>query len=182
MEKHVDSVAQSHKPSAMSNASARLATSPWYFIRPNGTDKDASWARIHHSTVFRNGRLMRHPRRRGASRPGRPIRVSQTRLDFKVSRLACTPGIRETGSGGERGAAYTTMSATGRACALRSDDSDARNSLGARETDRQHPQPAHVSQWRRSHKDQGVPRLSAHRPTLRDRFRPALNPFLKSFE
>src|SRR4051812_20029050 len=53
--KHVDSVAQSHKPSAMSNASARLAASPRYNIRPNGTEKDASWARIHHSTVSRTG-------------------------------------------------------------------------------------------------------------------------------
>ena len=34
--------------------------------------------------------------RRGARRPGRPIRVSQTRLDFKGSRQARTPGIRET--------------------------------------------------------------------------------------
>jgi len=30
------------------------------------------------------------------------MRILQTRLDFKVSRLACTRGIRETGSDGER--------------------------------------------------------------------------------
>ena len=59
-----------------------------------------------------NGRLMRRSGHRGAGRVGRPIRVSQTRLDFKVSRLASTSGIRETGSGGEP--LYTTMSATGR--------------------------------------------------------------------
>ena len=52
-----------------------------------------------------NGRLMRHTGHRGPSRPGRPLRVSQTRLNFNVSGLACTPGILETGSGGERGPA-----------------------------------------------------------------------------
>ena len=33
---------------------------------------------------------------------GGPIRVSRSRLKFKVSRLARTPGIRETGPGGDR--------------------------------------------------------------------------------
>ena len=51
------------------------------------------------------GPLMRPAGRRWSSRPGRPIRVSQTRLEFKVSRRSCTPGIRETGLGGERGTA-----------------------------------------------------------------------------
>ena len=46
---------------------------------------------------------MRHAGRRRDGRPGRPIRVSRTRLEFKVSRLARTPGICETGPGGERG-------------------------------------------------------------------------------
>ena len=77
--------------------------------------------RIHHSSVSRNGPLMRHSWSRGARRPARPIRVSQTRLDFNVSRLARTSGIRETGSGGERGPRDTSMSATGRTCVPRSD-------------------------------------------------------------
>jgi hypothetical protein len=47
VEKHVDSVAQSHKPGMISDVSARLATSPWYFSRPDGTEKGDSWARIH---------------------------------------------------------------------------------------------------------------------------------------
>jgi len=63
-----------------------------------------------------NGRLMRRSGRQGAGRIGRPIRVMQTRLDFKVSRLASTSEIRETGSGGEP--LYTTMSATGRATSV----------------------------------------------------------------
>ena len=91
MEKHVDSVAQSHKPSAMSNASARLATSPWYFIRPNGTDKYASWARIHHSTVFRNGRLMRHS---GAEVPADPEGRFASRELVSISRSHDGPARR----------------------------------------------------------------------------------------
>src|SRR4029077_16606714 len=46
----------------------------------------------------------------GAGRPGRPIRVSRTRLDFNGSRPAYTPVIRDTGSGGEP--LDTTTSAT----------------------------------------------------------------------
>jgi hypothetical protein len=74
-----------------------------FLIRPAGTQSTSSILLL--VMVSSNGRLMRHPGRRGASRPGGPIRISQTRLDFKVSRLACTPGIRETVSSGERGTA-----------------------------------------------------------------------------
>ena len=126
MEKHVDSVARSHKPSAIRDVSGRLVTNPWYSSRLNWTEKGTSWARLHHTTVSRNGRLMRHPGRRGARRPGRPIRVSQTHLDFKVSRQACTPGIRETATPTSGKPLYTTMSATRRVSARRSDDTDAR--------------------------------------------------------
>ena len=49
-----------------------------------------------------NGRLRRHAGHRGPSRPGGPLRVLQARLNFNVSGLACTPGILEIGSGGER--------------------------------------------------------------------------------
>jgi hypothetical protein len=75
-----------------------------------------------------NRRLMRHAGRRGAKRPGRPIRVSQTRLDLKVSRQACTPGIRETATPTSGKPLYTTMSATRRASARRSDDTEAAGS------------------------------------------------------
>src|SRR5262245_34565868 len=81
----------------MSNTSARLATSPWYFIRPNGTEKDASWARIHHSTVFRNGRRERHAGLcRGPAR-SRAGTVSTTRLAIQSLGVDRTPGVLETG-------------------------------------------------------------------------------------
>jgi hypothetical protein len=73
-----------------------------------------------------NSRSMRRAGRRGVRRPGRPIRVSRTRLDLEVSQQACTPGIRETATPTSGKPLYTTMSATRRASASRSDDTDAR--------------------------------------------------------
>ena len=49
------------------------------------------------------GRLVRPGGCRTIDRPGGPIRVSRSRLEFKVSWLARTPGICETGPGGGRG-------------------------------------------------------------------------------
>jgi len=47
-----------------------------------------------------NGRLMRPAECQRVGHPGEPIRVSQTGLEFKVSRLARAPGICETGPAG----------------------------------------------------------------------------------
>jgi hypothetical protein len=93
-----------------------------------------------------NGRLMRRSGHRGAGRVGRPIRVSQTRLDFKVARLASTSGIRETGSGGAP--LYTTMSATGRAASVGpTHRSNPCRSRGDRQILRHQSNAARVATW-----------------------------------
>src|SRR5687768_11819568 len=81
---------------ALRNPASRRAFDNW-----SGPAFLGHWFAI--PAVPGNGPLNSPGGRPWSSRPGRPIRVKRIRLDFKVSRPACTPGIRETGTGGEWG-------------------------------------------------------------------------------